>query len=54
MRSLNSPKYSDNFRRVCDVISDRAAMDKNYGCILIPEGLLNHVAAYKHLIEEIN
>jgi hypothetical protein len=22
--------------------------------VLIPEGLLNHVAAYKHLIEEIN
>jgi diphosphate--fructose-6-phosphate 1-phosphotransferase len=44
----------DIVNRICDVICERAKQDKNYGCVLIPEGLLNHVAAYKHLIEEIN
>ena len=44
----------DIVNRICDVICERAKDDKNYGCVLIPEGLLNHVAAYKHMIEEIN
>lgn len=44
----------DIVNRVCDVIVERANQGKNYGCVLIPEGLLNHVAAYKHLIDEIN
>lgn len=44
----------DIVNRICDVIVERAKQNKNYGCVLIPEGLLNHVAAYKHLIEEIN
>ena len=33
---------------------ERANQNKNYGCVLIPEGLLNHVAAYKHLIDELS
>lgn len=44
----------DIVNRICDVIAERAKQGKNYGCVLIPEGLLNHVAAYKNLIEEIN
>lgn len=44
----------DIVNRLCDIICERAVQDKNYGCVLIPEGLLNHIAAYKHLIEEIN
>lgn len=44
----------DIVNRICDVISERSSKGKNYGCVLIPEGLLNHVAAYKHMIEEIN
>lgn len=44
----------DIVNRICDVIAERAKQGKNYGCVLIPEGLLNHVAAYKHLIEEYN
>ena len=40
--------------RICEVIEERARQDKNFGCVLIPEGLLNHVAAYKHLMDEIN
>lgn len=42
----------DIVNRTCDIIEERALLGKNYGCVLIPEGLLNHVAAYKHLIEE--
>jgi 6-phosphofructokinase 1 len=44
----------DIVNRICDVICDRAAQTKNYGCVLIPEGLLNHVAAYKNLIDDLN
>jgi len=44
----------DIVNRICDLVVDRANQGKNYGCVLIPEGLLNYVAAYKNLIEEIN
>ena len=44
----------DIVNRICDVIVERSNTGKNYGCVLIPEGLLNHVAAYKNLIQEIN
>jgi 6-phosphofructokinase len=44
----------DIVNRICDIVVDRAAQGKNYGCVLIPEGLLNYVAAYKNLIQEIN
>jgi 6-phosphofructokinase len=33
---------------------DRAAQGKNFGAVLIPEGLLSHITAYKHLILELN
>jgi diphosphate--fructose-6-phosphate 1-phosphotransferase len=39
---------------ICDVICDRAAKGKNFGTILIPEGLLSHLPHYKQLIEELN
>lgn len=44
----------DIVHRICDNICARADVGKNYGCVLIPEGLLNHVAAYKHLMMELN
>ena len=44
----------DVVNKICDAISERANLNKNYGCILIPEGLLSHIAAYKHLIEELS
>lgn len=44
----------DIVRRISDLVMDRAAQGKNYGCVLIPEGLLSHVSAYKHLILELN
>ena len=39
---------------ICDVISERAKEKKNFGTILIPEGLLSHIPHYKTLIEELN
>jgi len=44
----------DIVRRIADLVQDRAAQGKNYGCVLIPEGLLAHISAYKHLILELN
>jgi 6-phosphofructokinase 1 len=44
----------DIVNRICDMVEERANKGKNYGCVLIPEGLLNYVAAYKNLIDEIN
>ena len=39
---------------ICDVICRRAEAGQNYGCILIPEGLLAHISAFNNLIIEIN
>lgn len=37
----------DIVNNICDVICERAASGKNFGCILIPEGLLDHVSTFK-------
>lgn len=39
---------------VCEVIAYRAAQGKNYGVILIPEGLIEFVPAIGRLIDELN
>lgn len=52
--ALRNETLPDIVNRICDVIVARSQQGKNYGCVLIPEGLLNHVSAYKHLINEIN
>ena len=44
----------DIVNRIADVVQERSAQNKNYGSVLIPEGLMNHVSAYKHLIDELN
>lgn len=44
----------DIVKRIADVVQERAAQGKNFGAILIPEGLLNHVSAYSSLIKELN
>ena len=44
----------DIVRRIADLVVERAAQGKNFGVVLIPEGLLAHVSAYKHLILELN
>jgi pyrophosphate--fructose-6-phosphate 1-phosphotransferase len=52
--AMRGETIGDIVNRICDIIVDRANLKKNYGCVLIPEGLLNHVATYKNLIGEIN
>ena len=39
---------------ICDNICSRAAEGKNYGAILIPEGLLHSISAFSQLIDELN
>ena len=39
---------------ICDVICKRAEANQNYGCIIIPEGLLSHISSCNLLIIEIN
>jgi pyrophosphate--fructose-6-phosphate 1-phosphotransferase len=52
----NSQKESlqDIVNRICDTICDRAVKKQNYGCVLIPEGLLRHLANFNQLLEELN
>lgn len=44
----------DVVRNLCDVICKRADSGQNYGCVLIPEGLLAHISSFNQLIIEIN
>ena len=39
---------------LCDIIQRRAEANQNYGCILIPEGLLKHVSTFYNLMIELN
>ncbi|KAK9839495.1 hypothetical protein WJX81_005636 [Elliptochloris bilobata] len=41
-------------QQVADIVAARAAVGKNYGVILIPEGLLEHVPEVSALIKELN
>lgn len=43
----------DIVNRIADLVCERANSGKNYGCILIPEGLLAHISAYNSLLEEL-
>jgi 6-phosphofructokinase len=52
--SQRSQSLDDIVKDICDVISDRANNKKNFGTILIPEGLLAHLPHFKTLIEELN
>lgn len=45
---------TDIVDKIADICEKRAAAGKNYGCVLIPEGLLSFVSAFKHLIAELN
>ena len=44
----------DIIERIANLVVMRANNGKNFGCVLIPEGLLSHISAYKHLIKELN
>ncbi len=39
---------------ICDNICERAEKGQNYGCVLIPEGLLSFISAFNQLIDELN
>jgi diphosphate--fructose-6-phosphate 1-phosphotransferase len=52
--SQRSQSLDDIVKDICDVISERANKKKNFGTILIPEGLLSHLPHFKTLIEELN
>ncbi len=45
---------NDIVNDICDVIVKRADQKKNFGTILIPEGLLAHLPHFKTLIDELN
>jgi len=45
---------NDIVNNICDAICMRADDGKNYGCVLIPEGLLSYVASFNILIKELN
>jgi 6-phosphofructokinase len=44
----------DIVHQVCDTIVERSNQGKDYGSILIPEGLLSHISSYRNLIQELN
>lgn len=44
----------DIINRICDTICERSKQGNNYGCVLIPEGLLYHLSSFNQLIQEIN
>lgn len=44
----------DIIKKIADLVETRGNAGKNFGTVLIPEGLLSHISAYKHLIEELN
>lgn len=39
---------------ICDLICQRSEQGKNYGLILIPEGILEFIPEFKQLIKELN
>ena len=52
--SFRGETLYDIVNRICDIVVERAGDGKDFGTVLIPEGLLSHVSAYKHLIVELN
>ena len=51
--AMRNETLVDIVKRLADIIEQRATQGKNYGCVLIPEGLLNHISAYNSLLEEL-
>ena len=52
--SFRQESLMDIVHRVCDTIVKRSNQGKDYGSILIPEGLLSHISSYRNLIQELN
>ena len=52
--AIREQTIEDVIHNICDIISKRHNENKNFGTILIPEGLLLHIYLFKALIEEID
>lgn len=52
--NFRGESFQDIVNRIADCVEKRADDGKNFGTILIPEGLLSHLAAFRHLIAELN
>lgn len=50
----NKKTLLDVSKDICDLIVERAALGKNYGVILIPEGVIEFMSDMKGLIYELN
>lgn len=44
----------DITREICDIIHERSLLGKDYGVILIPEGIIEFIPECKQLIKELN
>jgi len=44
----------DIVRNLCDVIEARANVGKNFGCVIIPEGLFKQISSFNNMIVEMN
>lgn len=39
---------------IADIVQLRASQGKNFGCVLIPEGVISYLPLFQHLLEELN
>lgn len=44
----------DVVRQICDTVQERAKINKHFGTLLVPEGLLQQLSHFRELIGEIN
>lgn len=44
----------DMVREVADAVTERAAAGKNYGIVLVPEGVISYIPELRTLISEMN
>ena len=49
-----SETLMDVVNKIVDLVIERANKGKNFGCVLIPEGLLTHTGVSKNLIMELD
>ena len=52
--SWRGESIQDIVIKIADIVTARSNEGKNYGTVLIPEGLLAHVASFKSLMNELN
>lgn len=50
----NNTKLADIIRSIADMVEERASLGKNYGSVVIPEGLLEYIPEIGMLISELD